>query len=244
MLFSHFLDNVPIKFCEFAERVSVERCYQSMSQQLKSPTSDQNATFDQGQNVVQAKHHNHNRTRWKGNRPHHNHQSNMMTTKRPHQKIAHQQQRTLKPYTFNAVILFFILLLSHDQMTTVNGARSRDSFNSIYHNNNSVNNISNVDSKASVEMAAIAVDTNVVNQIDDELPIIDFEYFSNVTDDAKFEKILSEIENGNNGGGRKLKHRPIYQNEFAVYIPNGVNVADTVAAKHGFTNMGQVSVEI
>lgn len=33
----------------------------------------------------------------------------------------------------------------------------------------------------------------------------------------------------------------IYQNEFAVFVPGGLAVADDVAAKHGFTNMGQVS---
>jgi hypothetical protein len=33
----------------------------------------------------------------------------------------------------------------------------------------------------------------------------------------------------------------IYQNEFAVFVPGGIAVADEIAAKHGFTNMGQVS---
>jgi hypothetical protein len=35
----------------------------------------------------------------------------------------------------------------------------------------------------------------------------------------------------------------IYQNEFAVFIPGGVAVADSVAAKLGYTNTGQVSTE-
>lgn len=39
----------------------------------------------------------------------------------------------------------------------------------------------------------------------------------------------------------KLRPQPIYQNEFAVYVPKGLDVADSVAAKFGFTNMGQVS---
>lgn len=40
----------------------------------------------------------------------------------------------------------------------------------------------------------------------------------------------------------KLKRRvPIYQNEFAVHIPNGAEVADRIAHKYGFQNMGQVS---
>lgn len=39
----------------------------------------------------------------------------------------------------------------------------------------------------------------------------------------------------------KLKRRiPIYQNEFAVHIPTGAEVADRIAHKYGFQNMGQV----
>lgn len=36
----------------------------------------------------------------------------------------------------------------------------------------------------------------------------------------------------------------IYQNEFAVFIPDGVDKANQIAEKHGFTNMGQVSKKI
>lgn len=32
----------------------------------------------------------------------------------------------------------------------------------------------------------------------------------------------------------------IYQNEFAVFIPGGIERANRIAEKHGFTNMGQV----
>lgn len=45
----------------------------------------------------------------------------------------------------------------------------------------------------------------------------------------------------------RLDERPssrpsvIYQNEFAVFIPDGFAKADEIAAKHGFSNMGQVS---
>lgn len=42
----------------------------------------------------------------------------------------------------------------------------------------------------------------------------------------------------------KLRRQPIYQNEFAVYVPKGLDVADSVAAKFGFTNMGQVSQRV
>lgn len=38
--------------------------------------------------------------------------------------------------------------------------------------------------------------------------------------------------------------RVIYQNEFAVHIFGGIDVANEIARKHGFTNMGQVSLLI
>lgn len=38
-----------------------------------------------------------------------------------------------------------------------------------------------------------------------------------------------------------VKRTPIFQNEFAVYIPSGQEEANRVAAKYGFTNLGQVS---
>lgn len=40
---------------------------------------------------------------------------------------------------------------------------------------------------------------------------------------------------------KRIKRAAIYQNEFAVYVPDGWEAADDVASKHGFTNMGQVS---
>lgn len=219
MLFSHSLDNAS-KFSELADCVSIEKCYRGMCQKMLSLAGH-------ARNVTRTKHslhHNHNRIRWKGGQT-------GMTHRLPHQKPANH--RTLTPHSINAFILLFIVLLSHDQLTTVNGASSRDSFNSIYQSNNlSVNNVI-TDSRESAASGA-----GNVNDIDDGLPIVDIEYFSNVTDEAELEKILSKIEYSN---GRKLKRSPIYQNEFAVYVPNGIDVADGVASKHGFTNMGQVS---
>lgn len=34
--------------------------------------------------------------------------------------------------------------------------------------------------------------------------------------------------------------KPVYSNEFAVHIPEGHEVADAIALKHGFINRGQV----
>lgn len=40
--------------------------------------------------------------------------------------------------------------------------------------------------------------------------------------------------------GASNRKQPIYSNQFAVYIPEGRNVADTVASKSGFQNLGQI----
>lgn len=42
----------------------------------------------------------------------------------------------------------------------------------------------------------------------------------------------------------RLRHSPIFQNEFAVYVPNGEEMADSIAGKYGFSNMGQVSFAV
>ncbi|EZA60886.1 hypothetical protein X777_13088 [Ooceraea biroi] len=34
---------------------------------------------------------------------------------------------------------------------------------------------------------------------------------------------------------------PIYSNQFAVYVPSGLEAADEIAQEHGFDNHGQVS---
>lgn len=38
----------------------------------------------------------------------------------------------------------------------------------------------------------------------------------------------------------RQRRRPIYSNEFAVHVPDGPEVADEIARKHGFENKGQV----
>lgn len=39
----------------------------------------------------------------------------------------------------------------------------------------------------------------------------------------------------------RLRRSPIYHNEFAVYIPSGIDAANAIADQFGFTNEGQVS---
>jgi hypothetical protein len=70
-------------------------------------------------------------------------------------------------------------------------------------------------------------------------------YYDNSTLDDSDNVPWLTLTNHVDDDDRPRTSRPavIYQNEFAVFIPGGVAVADIVAAKHGFTNMGQVSGE-
>lgn len=43
-----------------------------------------------------------------------------------------------------------------------------------------------------------------------------------------------------NYNSRIRNNAPIYQNEFAVYIPKGQTAADAIASQYGFENVGQV----
>lgn len=207
MLSSNFLDDV-LKFSEFTN----SRCYKQIKRSLRSE-NDHSAIGQSVTHVKQPLQINTSRT-------------NVMSHRLPYTKLAQKRQRTLSPHSISPVILFFIVLLSYDQTTTVNGALSRDSFISVYQNKYSVNNITNADLKSSSE-----IDANVVTLFDDQSPII--EYFKNVSDDVGFDRLLSD--------SRKSKQPTIYQNEFAVYIPSGNGTADHVADKYGFSNMGQVS---
>lgn len=56
-----------------------------------------------------------------------------------------------------------------------------------------------------------------------------------LVDDASLASNLNRID-------ERPSSRPsvIYQNEFAVFIPDGIERANQIAEKHGFTNMGQV----
>lgn len=155
-------------------------------------------------------------------------QLNRSTMDTRQQQHHHHYQRPLSVHTSNAfktVILFFIILLSNGQITSVLGTHSRDSPNSIYRNNHNVNNVNNIESYAV---------TAIENVTDTEfgLSIVDIDdtFSGNNTDG-----IHNESE-------RRSRRSPVYHNEFAVYVPNGAAIADSVADKHGFTNMGQVSV--
>lgn len=54
-------------------------------------------------------------------------------------------------------------------------------------------------------------------------------------------EVTAETRSARKGAGSKARPDPIYNNEFAVHIPNGgPDVADVIADKHGFINKGQV----
>ena len=87
-------------------------------------------------------------------------------------------------------------------------------FNNVTSNNNNniINNVNRFSNNSSVFNKTIASDNYYVDDI-----------------------ISSSANN-------RVRRSPMYQNEFAVYIPSGSAVADNVASKYGFSNMGQVSL--
>lgn len=53
---------------------------------------------------------------------------------------------------------------------------------------------------------------------------------------------LSFFDDNHIGNETSMRPQVIYQNEFAVHIFGGIEKANEIAKKHGFTNMGQVSL--
>lgn len=53
---------------------------------------------------------------------------------------------------------------------------------------------------------------------------------------------ITTYDNTINYNSRIRNNAPIYQNEFAVYIPKGQTAADALANKYGFENVGQVNM--
>lgn len=58
---------------------------------------------------------------------------------------------------------------------------------------------------------------------------------------ATYDYVNITYDNTVNYEPRLKNNAPIYQNEFAVYIPKGQTTADAIAHRYGFENMGQVS---
>lgn len=232
MLFSNNLNNAS-NYCESDDDVQlIENCYRSMCDNDSSSTG--NIENDTQPN------HNYNRMKWRSqqqiNSKIHLNQQKMISK---HQQPKQIEYRTItlhsSSYAFKAFILFIIVLLSNGEYTSVHGALSRDSLNSIYQNNNhSVNNVINNELNASAAIEN-SIDTDIDLPIVENanLLLINDKFSSNGTDDA--------INNYFDRYAHKLRRSPIYQNEFAVFIPNGADLADSIASKHGFTNMGTVS---
>lgn len=252
MLLSNYLDNVQ---CASELKNSVEKCYQNvLNRSIVMFRNQSNAS----QQFSNHKHSHNHRIRWKMN-DYDNRQCDKMirrkrktttttrtammdassssTTRRETMTSTRPISSTLTTssslqramplrisYTSIAVVMFFIIAL-HSQ--NANGALSRDS-SSIYHNN-SINNViavinnSTLTDDDTVDLMANVI-TNIDNGIDDQ---IDRNAVN--ADDISYNRFTN----------RKIR-KPIYHNEFAVYIPNGETVADSVAAKHGFENSGQV----
>lgn len=169
-----------------------------------------------------------------------------------------------------AVITFttmFFIVTMHCQIA--NGALSRDSsYNSIY-NNISMNNndITVANNNNSMGGAAATVAAVTITHDDDAAVATDADadathIIVDIDDDGEYARNIGGGGSGGGGAGytdgghddadiyasrnlhgrTRLRRSPIFQNEFAVYVPNGGEMADSIAGKHGFANMGQVSL--
>lgn len=196
--------------------LKLEKCYQIMCQQLNSLC--QNVTK---MNVLKSSPDPNPENPKSHQKPHRwqiNNNKNM--------KIRH---RTLQSNQWNTICLMFVGLLSisGSQSTYVFGAHSRDNnlTSNIYSNNNDSVVNKNVVASTNIDDLEIVVDINDL--------LADDQYFQNVTN--------IDGDDDYSSSSRKLKQRsPIYQNEFAVYVPNGSEEADCVADRHGFVNTGRV----
>ncbi|XP_052566318.1 furin-like protease 2 isoform X1 [Culex pipiens pallens] len=88
------------------------------------------------------------------------------------------------------------------------------------------------------------VNANNADADDDDDDNVSNNYNSSVTADAIINSSATgRTRTGVSGGPRtRSRNRPeaIYLNEFAVYIPTGADVADIIADKYGFANLGQI----
>lgn len=199
----------------------LEKCYQIMCQQLNSLCKNVTKINVLKSSPDPTEHCHQNSHRWQ-------------TNNNQNMKIRH---RTHRSNQWNTISLMFIGLLSISggQSTYVFGAHSRDNnlTSNIYSNNND-----SVVNKSVV--ASTNADTERINDLEivhiNDLLAAD-QYFQNVTD--------VDADDDYSSTSRKLKQRsPIYQNEFAVYVPNGPDEADRVANRHGFVNTGSVGFSI
>lgn len=194
------------------------KCYQFMCQQWNSLCQNVKKI-----NVLKSSPHS---TEYCHQNPH-----RWQTNNNKNMKTRH---RTLQSNQWNTICLMFIGLLSISggQSTYVFGAHSRD-YNltsNIYTNNNDSVVNKNVVASPMINDDKRYNDLEIVD-INDLLA--DKQYFQNVTD--------IDADDDYSSRSRKLKQRsPIYQNEFAVYVPNGPEEADLVADRHGFVNTGPV----
>lgn len=96
--------------------------------------------------------------------------------------------------------------------------------------NNSLKNLTEIHRVVVRDASGASVNEAVGAIHDDDFSVL-------VDDLDKFDGFNSAFDHRH-----RSKRAPIYQNEFAVYIPSGDSMADEIASKNGFTNMGQVSV--
>lgn len=86
-------------------------------------------------------------------------------------------------------------------------------------------------------ITANALDNNELSNVynlsafDDDLDLL-----ADIADNTSYSSLFYNILNKNS----RVHKVPVYLNEFAVYIPAGQHIAERIATKYGFTNVGQI----
>lgn len=133
------------------------------------------------------------------------------------------------PSTTAATTWSTLLAIMTIFIATVHGHVANDGRNGAYnnYNNNTNQNTSNNDSD-SLNSVYSNSNNNVITSL-----AVDFDDDYNLLANSDVSHFIQNLN--------KIRRQTIYQNEFALYIPKGADVADSIADKFGFTNMGQVS---
>uniref|UniRef100_W4VRF9 furin n=1 Tax=Corethrella appendiculata TaxID=1370023 RepID=W4VRF9_9DIPT len=107
-------------------------------------------------------------------------------------------------------------------------------YGALINNSNITNNNNNL-----INNENIKTNLNLINDIDNlnNYISVNNSNYNNIANENNASDDDVEIHHIN---PNRIKSTPIYLNEFAVYIPNGLDVANILAEKYGFTNLGQI----
>ncbi|XP_055845205.1 furin-like protease 2 isoform X2 [Episyrphus balteatus] len=143
-----------------------------------------------------------------------------------------------------------IQFYNNNSSKTTNSSKNVNNINNIINENDDKNNngsILSIDNELIGKLSSSSEnDSNKIslNENEDAMNAI-FSEFSDAFQGLNLQQTTSDdsysdFNTDSLSNKRKLPQMPVYLNEFAVHIPAGWEVADAIASKYGFTNMGQI----